>query len=321
MSPPEPHARVQPRMPASRTFTRGNASDWLNRIASSPQLGSPQRAGATTDLHNYPPPEVLRYERQAACLQSPVKRPRIHAAFHEPPAFCFPAHGASGSSPQLRLPNGHVASSLAQDLGLCEGSPHVRHRGPVHSHARNASLSSLSDARHETGLVPIPNTPDTLRTAHDTRPWHSRNWSMDSVPLRPLHAPPRRRLAPPPQSLPAPRHAYLDNSALSSRSWGRETISRAHRRSVSHSMVETMTPVPVSRDRSGLITTPPGALTSPVYPDTPKTMGCHFPSGEFLNTSPTPQPRQRAPKGARPQRATLAAKPGHARVQSDDLRS
>ena len=257
-------------------------SDALQRMASTPQLGSPQRAGGG-DVHNHPAPAQLRREQQTA--RTPKRRRVVHGEFR------FPATSPHREHAQ-RLPNGHVASSLAQDLGLCVPRMTPRRMPISRGHARIASMPSMP-YRYQDHYVPVR--------------------GADPV----MHAPDRSALpfAGTPHShlrmQSAPRSAGGDGAVAAS-----PPASRTHRRSISHSTVETVPPM--SHARTSGITTPPAASLTP--PMTPRTMG-HFEYGEYLNTSPSTRPRAPLPRvrGAPDVLKLSPPRAGHKRLRSDDF--
>lgn len=326
--PPSPVAsspRAAPSTPKVRT--PASAGDWLNRVASSPQLGSPQRSGgATSDMHNHPSAALLQHEQQAAQFRMPFKRRRMRTQGDD--TFHFPSHGHR--SPAGRLPNGHIASSLAQNLGLCGESPSRRMLAPSTSrHARFASTSSIPDRQSLDSYIPVRGYDPLPLEAPRSHPRPMRmHPEMEARPL----APPRfvHDVKHGAEGHDVP-HARAHEAALThdgrsvrhgkmpspEKAWAARTDLRGHRRSMSYSTLET--PLPVSHDRSGSITTPPAA--SPAYPVTPKSLGSSFSYGESLNMSPTPQPRSaRRRQDTQALTASLPAKSSrHLRLRSDDF--
>ncbi|WFD30336.1 non-specific serine/threonine protein kinase [Malassezia sp. CBS 17886] len=215
---------------------------------STPQLGSPQRADKVGDLHNHPTPELLRYERENAKSASPRKRRRRASVTMSPSLdsgnasaadarrFQFPpapwnapeaqSNARTRDSPPYRLPNGHIASSLAQDLGLCTPStlrtlrrvPLRTMRAPAHGHLRMSSMSSVPDRSSAfvpiRGSDPVPfdtSAPMLGFSAHARSQSHSPQkddeataetmLSLASPGVRPMrfgsNSPPKRALLPP----------------------------------------------------------------------------------------------------------------------------
>ena len=120
---------------SSTTSTRS----LLDKAASSPQLGSPERKNGRFDWHNNPTPAMVAHETKLAeeafalPTGSPSKRRR--EASHNPAAanhlLSTPKRARVQSSGFL--PNGHPASSLAQDLGLTTPrTPRSRHASGRH---------------------------------------------------------------------------------------------------------------------------------------------------------------------------------------------
>lgn len=299
---PAPRARSTPRTPQSRA----SAGEWLNHVASSPQLGSPHRR-ATSDVHNYPTAEQLQRERRAAQRVSPKRR-----RMDMPAPFAFPTRALPHSPPHLR--SGRVASALAQDLGVHTDASPGRLAGarvvPSSRHARYASMSSLPDALHDTHYVPVRSYDPPPHDPRDTRA--SRHQYSHSVGGAPgdAHAPLSYARQGP---APAPTHD-AGTARRADAAWAPPPAARKHRRSVSHNVLDT--PVPVSHDRHSSIVTPPSE--SPLFPMTPKSLAPSFRYGDLLSTSPTPQPRHGRPPRAAPSSAPPKA-PCHLRFRSEDL--
>lgn len=113
--------------------TSGSTRSLLDRTASSPQLGSPERSNGRFDWHNNPTPAMVAHETRLATPPfalpvSPCKRRRETS------------HTTTTTTPRRSrlhstgfLPNGHPASSLAQDLGLTTPrTPRSRHASGRH---------------------------------------------------------------------------------------------------------------------------------------------------------------------------------------------
>ncbi|KAJ1022910.1 hypothetical protein NDA13_004959 [Ustilago tritici] len=99
----------------------------LDKAASSPQLGSPERKNGRSDWHNNPTPAMVAYKSKLTAEESfaipsgsPSKR-RGEASYNAStanPLLGTPKRARMQSSAGGFLSNGHPASSLAQDLGL-----------------------------------------------------------------------------------------------------------------------------------------------------------------------------------------------------------
>ncbi|SPO28207.1 uncharacterized protein UTRI_04574_B [Ustilago trichophora] len=126
--------------PSKRPSNSSSAStrSLLDKAASSPQLGSPERKNGRFDWHNNPTPAMVAHEAKLAeesfalPTGSPSKRRR--EASHNPTShhlLTTPKRARMQSSGFL--PNGHPASSLAQDLGLTTPrTPRSRHASGRH---------------------------------------------------------------------------------------------------------------------------------------------------------------------------------------------
>ncbi|CCF50481.1 hypothetical protein NDA11_002414 [Ustilago hordei] len=112
----------------SQSFSNcAETSSLLDKAASSPQLGSPERKNGPFDWHNNPTPAMLAYESKLAAEQSfaipssEQEKRRGEASYN-----ASTANPLLGTLKRVRmkssaggfLSNGHPASSLAQDLGL-----------------------------------------------------------------------------------------------------------------------------------------------------------------------------------------------------------
>ncbi|SPO36139.1 uncharacterized protein PSFLO_01610 [Pseudozyma flocculosa] len=103
-------------------------SSLLDKAASSPQLGSPERRNGRFDWHNNPSAEMKAREQELAASGhhfevpaiSPTKRVRLTSAAGALLASPRRArmHSSGNSQAPAFLPNGHLASSLAQGLGI-----------------------------------------------------------------------------------------------------------------------------------------------------------------------------------------------------------
>ncbi|PWN49514.1 hypothetical protein IE53DRAFT_388251 [Violaceomyces palustris] len=127
--------------PASSPSRFANASLLLEKVASSPQLGSPERKNGRFDWHNNPTPEMIaREDRLASTLMapspSPTKRKRHESASSVSSALLASPRrrsrlnsGLGTQSTPSFLPNGHPASSLAQGLGITAAprTPRAKH--------------------------------------------------------------------------------------------------------------------------------------------------------------------------------------------------
>lgn len=324
-----PH-RVAPRSPMAIP----SANECFNTSAASPQRWS-HHGSATSEMQSYPPSMAYAPEPFTSPSLSPMKRRRT--GVREP--FSFPQRRTH--TPSGRLPNGNVASSLAQDLGLCTDVASVRrpHTSvPRRSrHARFASTSSLPDRHLDTNYIPIrsfdPLPSDVPRMTPREESWRGHpapyaasaghspdaNGPFVSHTRHPSDAAARgfaETASPSAKSLPLRTHSDRVIAAQDQNAWSAPTSIRSHRRSVSHSMLET--PVPVSHDRSSSITTPPSE--TPTFPETPKSLGSNFRYGDLESISPSPLPRQtRRPLPDRAHANTPPKPTRHLRFRSDDL--
>lgn len=115
----------------------------LDKAASSPQLGSPERKNGHFDWHNNPTPAMVAHETKLAAEESfalptgsPSKR-RREASYNASSSSNNPLLNTPRRSRMQScggfLPNGHPASSLAQDLGLtAPRTPRSRHASGRH---------------------------------------------------------------------------------------------------------------------------------------------------------------------------------------------
>ncbi|GAC95845.1 hypothetical protein PHSY_003422 [Pseudozyma hubeiensis SY62] len=125
---------------SNTTSTSTSTRSLLDKAASSPQLGSPERKNGRFDWHNNPTPAMVAHETKLATGQpfalptgSPSKRRREESNNASPtnPLLNTPRRSRMQSSGFL--PNGHPASSLAQDLGLtAPRTPRSRHASGRH---------------------------------------------------------------------------------------------------------------------------------------------------------------------------------------------
>lgn len=301
--------RLEPKTPRekrSRSDTHP-ASARLAHSASSPQLSSPRRAGRADDLHSHSPHALL--EREAAYV-SPTKRRRLpdqRSAGPSPgmrprPPYAFPqpATTVSMASPTVRLPNGHPASSLAQDLGLggASGVPlfsqHARISsipalsGPGRDEIDDAAATMMSlsgsptctrpsEAEYARRRAHIPQTLLSFRDEAKTQPpVHAELALEPPAKLSTDHSPPQMAVSDirsPPRTPPATKRSPASEPR------GRDLLRRvpeAH--------------VPTSHSRHASTTTPPPPPMPAKFPATPKTLNPHFSYGEYLNMSPSPQP-------------------------------
>ncbi|KAJ1024375.1 hypothetical protein NDA18_004543 [Ustilago nuda] len=112
----------------SRCFSNcAETSSLLDKAASSPQLGSPERKNGPIDWHNNPTPAMLAYESKLAAEQSfaipSSQQEKRRGKANYIASTAIPLLGSlrrvrTKSSAPGFLSNGHPASSLAQDLGL-----------------------------------------------------------------------------------------------------------------------------------------------------------------------------------------------------------
>lgn len=285
--PSTPPRRV-PTTPPSGTVRTPSTSERLTRLASAPQMGSPHHTHPhMSDLHNHPTPDLLRREQQGVLADSygmSPKRRRVGPAASNPP-FRFPA------SPH-RLPNGHVASSLAQGLGLTQ-----RMTGPPQ--ASSAPISSSGVRYGHSRIASMPEWPnDTFVPVrgHDpvSRPSANAVWSH-TPGADAMVSPHRGSAYAAGRSLHQPASHLRTNPAHT-----RAEKRVGHQRSMSQGTAGLGTSMRFLHDRSSSITTPPAA--PPSQPVTPKTMHPHMSYGEYLNMSPSPQPRSQT----RPRRGMAA---------------
>ena len=124
----------------------------LDKAASSPQLGSPERKNGRFDWHNNPSPEMVERERRLAAedkifvlpASSPTRHRKTPSAatmlLASPRRARFHSHG---SGPTTFLPNGHPASSLAQGLGItAPRTPRSRQASALGRQVMNAPLGA-----------------------------------------------------------------------------------------------------------------------------------------------------------------------------------
>lgn len=168
--------------PSSTTSTRS----LLDKAASSPQLGSPERKNGRFDWHNNPTPAMVAHEAKLAAEESfvlptgsPSKRRRD--ASHNPssasnPLLSTPRRARMQSSGGGFLPNGHKASSLAQDLGLTTPrTPRSRHASGRHVFALQPQLTAPEQDQAERDRVAT-----TLAALAETRNAHAASSGSDS---------------------------------------------------------------------------------------------------------------------------------------------
>lgn len=263
-----------PRTPPSALSSAGakrTASEALLEAADAPQLGSAHRSGShSTDLHNHPTPlQLLREQRNARheSYGSSPKRVR-HAStasgesFHTPPSSLrFPVSPA-------RAPRSGM-TSFAYGAGMKPRTAATPRR--PFSRPGHVRMASMPEA-HQDHYVPV-------RSYDPVPPQAPLPAAMSEMAMmRPWPVPPRGFQA-------------LRSHVRGASSDTTVPLSRKHRRSISHGGMDSsaITPRPVSHDRSSRVTTPPTG--EPTLPVTPKTMNGNLSYGEFLNISPSPQPR------------------------------
>lgn len=139
---------------STSTSNSSSTRSLLDKAASSPQLGSPERKNGRFDWHNNPTPAMVAHESKLAAEEtfampsgSPSKRRR--EASHNPsttnPLLGTPKRARMQSSGGF-LPNGHPASSLAQDLGLTTPrTPRSRHASARHVFAIQPQSQSAAE--------------------------------------------------------------------------------------------------------------------------------------------------------------------------------
>lgn len=234
----------------------------------------------------------------------PNTRPR------PPYVFPQPATTAAMSPQTLRLPNGNPASSLAQDLGLGGmRSARVQPR-----HARMASMPVLHATNRDGEVadtaattLKMSSSPSNVRTPESdyqrrrenvARAFASfREDKIQSASTEPTLGPPaalshERSGGSPPRTPPiSGRIPATDPRVLDGR-----RAPDAH--------------VPTSYYRHTGTTTPPSA--PPKLPTTPKSHNPNFSYGEYLNMSPSPQPRRSPhPASAWPRRSLYQTRRNH----------
>ncbi|SNX85297.1 uncharacterized protein MEPE_04006 [Melanopsichium pennsylvanicum] len=156
--------------PSKRPSTLSTSTrSLLDKAASSPQLGSPERKNGRFDWHNNPTSAMVANETKLAeesfalPTGSPSKR-RREASHNLTSNLLFNTPKRSRMQSSGFLPNGHPASSLAQDLGLTTPrAPRSRHASGRHVFAIQQqtieqdqaerdrvanTLAALADARH-----------------------------------------------------------------------------------------------------------------------------------------------------------------------------
>ncbi|KAJ9473861.1 hypothetical protein PHBOTO_003954 [Pseudozyma hubeiensis] len=136
------------RASSSSNTTSTSTRSLLDKAASSPQLGSPERKNGRFDWHNNPTPAMVAHETKLATEEpfalptgSPSKRRREESHNASPNNVLLNTPRRSRMQSSGFLPNGHPASSLAQDLGLT---------APRTPRSRNAS------GRHVFAIQPQP---------------------------------------------------------------------------------------------------------------------------------------------------------------------
>lgn len=276
LTPHTPSSRppVVPRTPPSASGNKRTASEALSEAAAAPQLGSSHRAGShSTDLHNHPTPVQLLREQQSARQESYGPSPKRTRTTHAPSeTFSVPLAPAAPfrfpvSPVHAPRPNG--AASFQYNYGMTPRATMVPRHTPFSrpGHARMASMPEP----HKDHYVPV-------RSYDPVPPPASVPVSSEPALMRPWAGAPRGFQA-------------LRNHVRAASSDTTAPLSRKHRRSISHGALDSnsMTPRPVSHDRSSSITTPPAGESA--LPVTPKTMNGSLSYGEFLNISPSPQPR------------------------------
>lgn len=236
-------ASTPSKRPASSWSTSASTSNststrsLLDKAASSPQLGSPERKNGRFDWHNNPTPAMVAHESKLAAEEtfampsgSPSKRRR--EASHNPSSSANPLLGTPKRS-RLQssggfLPNGHPASSLAQDLGLTTPrTPRSRHASARHVFAIQPSQQSAA----EQDQVERDRVASTLAALAEARNAGGSSSSDSSSGSDRPHTPP-----PPDAGLgigfasPSVRRSSLAHSGA---------VKRGHKRNVSWSLLPT----------------------------------------------------------------------------------
>jgi len=264
-------SRRSPAVPHTPPSTSGNkrtASEALSEAAAAPQLGSLHRAGShSTDLHNHPTPVQLLREQHNARQETYGPSPKRARTSHTSETFAAPLAPAAPFrfpvSP-AHPPRPSAAASFTYNYGMTPRTTMLPRHAPLSrpDHMRMASMPEP----HKDPYVPVRGydpVPPASSEAAWTRPWAG-----------------------------APRgFQALRSHVRAASSDAAAPLSRKHRRSVSHGALDSnmITPRPVSHDRSSSIMTPPAGESA--LPVTPKTMNGNLSYGEFLNISPSPQPR------------------------------
>lgn len=248
--------------PSASSGTKRTASEALSEAADAPQLGSSHRAGSRSmDLHNHPTPTQLLREQRHARHETYAPSPK--RARNEP---AMPSGSCRFPVSPGRTPRPTSAASFPYNVGMTPRTA-LTSRHPPFSRPGHARMASMPES-HRDHYVPV--------RSYDPVPSHVA--SSDAALMRPWHGAPRGFQA-------IRSHVRAASSDISA------PLSRTHRRSVSHGAMDsnTITPRPISHDRSSSMKTPPSGDSA--LPVTPKTMHGSLSYGEFLNISPSPQPR------------------------------
>ncbi len=178
----------------------------LDKAASSPQLGSPERKNGRFDWHNNPTPAMVAHESKLAAEEafalptgSPSKRRR--EASHNPSTSTGHHLLGQPSTPRRSrmqssgfLPNGHPASSLAADLGLTgtPRTPRSRHASGRHVFAVQPQSSAAALEQDQAERDRVANTLAALAEARNAEKSASSSDSSSGSD-RPHTPPPSRQ--------------------------------------------------------------------------------------------------------------------------------
>ncbi|WFD19519.1 hypothetical protein MCAP1_001751 [Malassezia caprae] len=262
--PPTPsrHSSAVPHTPPSASGNKRTASEALSEAAAAPQLGSSHRAGShSTDLHNHPTPVQLLREQHNARQESYGPSPKRARTSHAPETFAVPFRFPV--SP-VHPPRPSAAGPLTYNYGMTPRAAVLPRHAPL-SRPGHMRMASMPEPHRDT-YVPVR--------------------GYDPVPPASSEAAMMRPWAGAPRGFQALRsHVRAGSTDMTA------PLSRKHRRSISQGALDSnmITPRPVSHDRSSSMKTPPAGDSA--LPVTPKTMNGSLSYGEFLNISPSPQPR------------------------------
>ncbi|SJX63943.1 uncharacterized protein SRS1_14643 [Sporisorium reilianum f. sp. reilianum] len=233
--------------PAASSST--STKSLLDKAASSPQLGSPERKNGRFDWHNNPTPAMVAHETKLAAHEafalpsgSPSKR-RREASHNAAPTATNPLLNNTPRRSRMQsggfLPNGHPASSLAQDLGLtAPRTPRSRHASGRHVFAlQHQTFSGEQQDQAERDRVAT-----TLAALAEAR--NASSGSDSSSGSDRPHTPP----PPPPQH--AASHGFASPSIRrNSSTFAHPPAHKRHKRNVSWSVLPPSTDdVPVGEE-------------------------------------------------------------------------